>query len=367
MTTIHQGPPPVSPTPSVALVFSGGARYAAAQAGMLRALWDSGVRPDLVIGTSAGALNAAAFAADPTDEGIERLVAAWEVTRRSDVFPFRPVQLLRGLVGHSDHLVPQSHLRSWLAHQLDLELLEDTVLPLHVVATDRSTGGAVVLSQGPALPALLASCAIPGVFSPVEIGGRELVDGGLAADTPVGHAVALGATTVFVLPSHAPGPGPIRGNAVAQLTYAYSQVFGQWTAEQSAAIDGVDVELLPLPPRDGRGLLDFGASADLIAAAEQQTRQWLAERADRAERAAELAELVEEAERVAAQATSPAPDPEGPAPDPVTRPRLDRELRLLPTPHGRSPLAPRPFAFPANLTAARAGAGRPSTPDVHAT
>jgi NTE family protein len=358
MTTRNSGRRP-TPASKVALVFSGGARYAAAQAGMLRALWDDGVRPDLVVGASAGALNAAAFAADPSAEGIDRLIAAWESTRRSDVFPLRPVSLLRGLVGRSDHLVPQSHLRAWLAQQLDLEILEEAALPLHVVATDRADGGTVVLSRGPALPALMASCAIPGIFGPVAIGGRQLVDGGLAADTPVREAARLGAGQVFVLPSHAPGPGPDRGGPVAQLTYAYSQVFGHWASDQ-AAVDGVDVELLPLPPRDGRGPLDFAASADLIRAAEHETRRWLAERAGRAAELAELAELVEEAERAAAQATSAAPDS-------VIRPRLDRELRLLPTPHGRSPLAPRPFAFPANLTAARAAAGRPSSPDGHAT
>ncbi len=334
MATMNPGRATPRPAPpAVALVFSGGARYAAAQAGMLRALWDDGVRPDLVVGASAGALNAAAFAADPSADGIDRLVAAWESTRRSDVFPLRPVSLLRGLVGRSDHLVPQSHLRTWLAQQLDLEVLEDAALPLHVVATDRADGGAVVLSRGPALPALLASCAIPGIFEPVVIEGRQLMDGGLAADTPVRTAARLGAGQVFVLPSHAPGPGPDRGGPVAQLTYAYSQVFGHWASDQ-AAVDGVDVELLPLPPRDGRGPLDFAASADLIRAAEHTTRRWLAERAERAERAV-LAE----------------PEPV-PTLAPLLRPLLDRDLRLLPTPHGRAPLAARPITVPVHLGAA---------------
>jgi hypothetical protein len=126
---------------------------------------------------------------------------------------------------------------------------------------------------------------------------------------------------------------------VAQLTYAYSQVFGHWASDQ-AAVDGVDVELLPLPPRDGRGPLDFAASADLIRAAELQTRQWLAERAVRAEQAVLRATSgVAESEPVPALA-------------PLARPRLDRDLRLLPTPHGRAPLAARPFAVPLHHEAA---------------
>jgi NTE family protein len=268
-----------STRPVVAFVFSGGARYAAGQAGMLRALSDAGIRPDLVVGSSAGALNAAAFATDPTPQGIDRLVAAWQATKRSDVFPIRPMPMVLGLIGLRDHLVPQSHLKKWLAMHIDLDALQDATVPLHVVATDRASGSAVVLSSGPAIPALLASSAIPGVFGPITIGGRVLVDGGIASDTPVREAVALGATKVFVLPNHAPGAAPDRGGALAHMTYAYSQVFGHWTTDQASAIYGADVEVLPLPPLDHRGPMDFSGTSALIESAEGLTRSWFSGRA----------------------------------------------------------------------------------------
>jgi NTE family protein len=280
-----------STRPVVAFVFSGGARYAAGQAGMLRALSDAGIRPDLVVGASAGALNAAAFAADPTPEGIDRLVAAWQATKRKDVFPFRPMPMLLGLIGLRDHLVPQSHLKKWLASHIELEGLQDAPVPLHVVATDRASGSAVVLSSGPAIPALLASSAIPGIFGPITIGGRMLVDGGIASDTPVSEAVALGATKVFVLPSHAASAVPARGGAFAHMTYAYSQVFGHWTNDQAEATYGADVEVLPLPPLDHRGPLDFSGTSALIVSAERLTRSWFSDRTDRATAGRSLREV----------------------------------------------------------------------------
>lgn len=269
--------------PKVAFVFSGGASYGAAQVGMLRAVTEAGIAPDLVVGTSAGALNAVAFATDPTAEGVERLAAAWTSTKRSDVFPLSPVALGLGIVGRRDHLIPPANLRHWLGSHLGVRLLEETVLPANVVATDRTSGQPVVLSQGLALPALMASTAVPGIFPAVTIGGRTLVDGGLAADTPVGAAVASGATKVFVFPSHAPAGLP-RGDrgAGSLLTYAYRQVLGHWAVSESWADPSVDVELLPVPSLPGSSPFDFSGTTRLIDAASHLTRQWLDDRDRRA-------------------------------------------------------------------------------------
>ncbi len=269
--------------PRVAFVFSGGASYAAAQAGMLRAMTAAGIVPDLVVGTSAGALNAVAYAADPTAAGVERLIRSWMATSRSDVFPLRPLALAQGLIGRRDHLFPSTGFERWLAANLPVQLLEDTVLPAHVVATDRSSGRPVHLTQGPALPALMASSAVPGIFPAVTIDGLALVDGGLSEDTPIGVAEASGATTVFVFPSHAPGGMPPgEHGAAALLTYAYRQVLGHWTIDRSGADLTIDVEVLPVPTSGTSSPFDFSRTDELIRQAGRLTDQWLVERGRRA-------------------------------------------------------------------------------------
>jgi len=263
-------------TPRLAFVFSGGASYAAAQAGMLRAMTAAGIVPDLVVGTSAGALNAVAYAADPTAAGVERLVRSWTATSRSDVFPVRPLALAQGLFGYRDHLFPSTRFERWLAGNLPVQLLEDTVLPATVVTTDRSSGQPVHLTRGPALPALMASSAVPGIFPAVTIDGRTLVDGGLSEDTPIGVAEASGATTIFVFPSHAPaGMSPGEHRATALLTYAYRQVLGHWTVDRSEADPALDVEVLPVPSSGTSSPFDFSHTDELIRRAGQLTEQWL--------------------------------------------------------------------------------------------
>jgi len=266
-------------SPKVAFVFSGGASYAAAQAGMLRAVTGAGMVPDLVVGTSAGALNAVVFAADPTTRGVENLVEAWSATRRSDVFPFRPLALALGVAGRRDHLVPPTGLQNWLAGHLPVDRLEDTVIPAHVVATDRGSGQPVTFSRGPALPVLMASTAVPGVFPAVTVDGRTLVDGGLSADTPVSAAVTAGADKIFVFPSHVPAglPGGDHG-AAALLTYAYRQVLGHWTVDRACADPTVDIEVLPLPSSGRSSPFDFSGTEQLISTADALTRRWLSER-----------------------------------------------------------------------------------------
>lgn len=180
----------------VAFVLTGGASRAAVQVGMLEVLAEAGIRPDLLIGTSAGAVNAVAYAADPTTAGTTRLAQGWRRTKRSQVFPLWSSSLVLGAIGRRDHLLTNRGLARLIQEFVDSERLEAGAIPAHVLATDRLTGEPVVLSEGPVLPALLASTAIPGVFPPVEIGGRLLVDGGAASDPAILKAESLGATTI---------------------------------------------------------------------------------------------------------------------------------------------------------------------------
>jgi NTE family protein len=220
----------------VAFVLTGGASHGAVQAGMLEALTDVGIRPDLLVGASVGALNGVAFAADPTPAGASRLSDEWRRAIRSDVFPLLPSRLVLGAIGRRDHLLDNRGLAMLIGRTVSVKRLEATVIPAYVVATDLLTGDPVLLSEGPVLPTLLASTAIPAVFPPIEIGGRLLIDGGVSADTPTLEAESLGATTIYVLPTYGGGPAsrPERSALWVGL-YAMGQLLGRSGATTIAA------------------------------------------------------------------------------------------------------------------------------------
>ena len=117
-----------------------------------------------------------------------------------------------GIFGRNNHVISNAGLRSVLEKNLPYKRLEEAKVPVHVITTDFRTGRAVVLSSGPAVPALLASTAIPGVFPPVTVGRRELVDGGVANHPPMAAATDLGARRAVVPPPGQPGPDPRRAN-----------------------------------------------------------------------------------------------------------------------------------------------------------
>lgn len=186
---------------TTAFVLSGGASLGAVQVGMLRGLADAGITPDLIVGTSVGALNGGWIASRPDDAKLEALAGLWRSLSRDDVFPTRPFLGLRGFLGRGPNLVPNSGLRRLLTEHLEFSRLEGAPIPLHVVATDVLSGHDIVLSSGDAVEAILASAAIPAVFPPVKINGRYLIDGGVVNNTPLSHAIALGADRVWVLPT----------------------------------------------------------------------------------------------------------------------------------------------------------------------
>ncbi|MCC7256515.1 MAG: patatin-like phospholipase family protein, partial [Dokdonella sp.] len=140
-----------------AFVLSGGGSLGAVQVGMLAALADNDIVPDLVVGTSVGALNGAAFADDPTPAGVERLAALWRSLRREDVFPLTLLAGLKALLLRRDHLVEPGALLAIVRGILHARRIEQTRIPLHVTATDVLSGAEVTLSSGDLDTALMAS------------------------------------------------------------------------------------------------------------------------------------------------------------------------------------------------------------------
>ena len=185
---------------TTAFVLSGGGNLGAIQAGQLKALLAAGITPDLIIGTSVGAINGAFLAGACHPKGCDQLAETWRTLRRNHIFPTHAAVGLNGLIGRRGHLVPSTGLRRLLQRHLQFARLEDAPTALHVVTCDLRTGVEVLLSQGDAVDAVCASAAIPGIFPPVTNGEHILVDGGIANNAPVSHAVELGADIIWVLP-----------------------------------------------------------------------------------------------------------------------------------------------------------------------
>lgn len=187
----------------VAIVLSGGGPLGALQVGALRALFEHGIRPDIVTGTSVGAVNAASLAFNPTPEGVDEMERQWRSLGEDDLFPggrFR-ASWARMFVRGSK-IFESSGLRRMIETTLGPDSkIDDAVVPLGIVATDLETGAERVFTSGPLTDAVLASAAMPGVYPPVEIGGRMYTDGGVSNNVPIAPAVEMGATTLYVLNS----------------------------------------------------------------------------------------------------------------------------------------------------------------------
>jgi NTE family protein len=181
-----------------AFVLGGGGLLGAFEVGMLRALSEAGVRPDLVVGTSIGAINGAIVAADPAGAA-EQLGVMWQGDALQ--LPFSETLWGRAttLARSGTHLHSIGTLREMLAKALPGDDFADLELPFQCVAASIERAQAKWFSSGPLVPAILASCAVPGLLPPVEVDGEHYFDGGLVDSIPVGRAVALGASTVFVL------------------------------------------------------------------------------------------------------------------------------------------------------------------------
>src|SRR5580693_3192182 len=241
---------------TTAFVLGGGGLLGAHEVGMLRALSHAGIKPDLVVGTSIGAVNGAFVAAGP-DRAAERLEGLWCGESLGMVFSENVVGRAIRLARSGTHLHAIEPLRRLLADTLPAEVttFTDLKLPFHCVAACIEDATARWFSEGPLVEAVMASCAVPGLLPPVEIDGRHYFDGGLVDSIPVGRAVALGASTVYVLHVgriESPLPVPTRPWEVGLVAFEIARRH-RFHEEMSALPPGVQVHVLPtggeqLPP-----------------------------------------------------------------------------------------------------------------------
>jgi NTE family protein len=237
-----------------AFVLGGGGILGAHEVGMLRALAEAGIRPDLVVGTSVGAINGAVVAADPASAAA-RLAGLWQGDELRLAFSEnlfgRAVRLARS----GTHLHSIEPLRRMLYDALPGDDFADLQLPFHCVAASIEHASARWFSSGPLVAAVLASCAVPGLLPPVEIGGEHFFDGGLVHSIPVGRAVALGARTVYVLHVgriERPLTVPRRPWEVGLVAFEIARQH-RFHEEMSALPDDVLVHVLPAGPTGATG------------------------------------------------------------------------------------------------------------------
>jgi NTE family protein len=263
-----------------AFVLSGGASLGAIQVGMLQALYERDVEPDLIVGASSGALNGAFIAARPqTVATAAELADIWIGLRRGQVFPLNPLTGLFGFAGLRENLVPASGLRRLIGRHLTAGRLEQLAIPFHAIATDVRTGTEVRLSKGPLIDAILASAAIPGLLPSVTWDGRELIDGGVSNNTPISHAVELGAQRIYVLSTgHTCELDASPHGALPMFLHAINLLVHR-RLTQDIARYGREVELVVVPPPFPVEVqpMDFGQAKSLIDGALSASRQFLKE------------------------------------------------------------------------------------------
>ena len=182
-----------------AFVLGGGGVLGAAEAGMAHALLEAGVRPDLVCGTSIGAINGAALAADPTPEGARQLLTIWDALAERGILAGSILQRLAGVMHRRTSLHGNGALRQMLRDRLPARTFEELAVPFECVAASIESAREHWFNAGDLVEPVLASCALPGVFPPVQIGEEHFFDGGLVNSVPLDRAAAHGADTVWVM------------------------------------------------------------------------------------------------------------------------------------------------------------------------
>jgi NTE family protein len=261
-----------------AFVLAGGGSFGAIQVGMMHSLAAHGISADMVVGSSVGALNGAYYAGDPTLKGVLQLETIWRGLKRQDVFPVTWRTLL-GFLWRRDFLIPHDGVQKLIDDNLPYRNLEDARLPLHIVTTDIVSGDSVVLSEGPAAQAIIASTAIPGAFAPIRYRDFYLADGAISSNTPIRVAVARGAQRLIILPTgyacatHAPPVGAV-ANALHALTLLIAR---QLVSELEGLDPAIEYFVVPpLCPLVGSPY-DFSRTDDHIERAIRNTDAWLAQ------------------------------------------------------------------------------------------
>lgn len=249
----------------LAFALSGGGAFGSVHVGMLRALLERGVRPDLVVGTSVGALHGALLAAQ-LDDAVPIMEQLWRSMDRRKVFGGRRT-VVRSLL-RTRTLSDFSRLEGLIDRHLPVAEFAQFEIPFAAVATDALTGEPDLLDSGPIRAALLASAAVPGLFPPVEVSGRLYIDGGVSANVPIRQAIAFGAASVISIDAT---PAIVATAPAQTLAGGLLQSMSLMLRNQrSHAVDELvhryRIAELPSPTPADMGSFNFSHTAELIDA-----------------------------------------------------------------------------------------------------
>ncbi len=234
--------------PHTAFVLGGGGVLGAAEVGMLRALLEHGIVPDRVLGTSVGALNGSLLAATPLKDVTERLTALWQAAASGrEVYGDRAHRRLTRAMRTGTHLYSSKPLRDALERELGDVRFEDLTIPFQCCAASIERAAEHWFTEGRVVDAVVASAAVPGLLPPAEVNGEHYLDGGIVNSIPVGRAVELGATRIFVLQVgriDRPLAPPRRPWQVARVSFEIARRH-RFAREMAALPAGVQAHVLP--------------------------------------------------------------------------------------------------------------------------
>ena len=253
--------------PTTAFVLGGGGNLGAVQVGMVRALLEQGIKPDMILGCSVGALNGAAIAGDPSVAGAERLALIWQNLRSGEVFPAPGITSVVALLRKGRHaLGSNAGLRRLIEELASFRTFEEAVVPLQVVATSLATGSARWFHSGPIIEPILASAALPAVFPPVEIDGELHVDGAVVDNVPITRAVELGAERIYVCHvGNFQRPRTVPKRPIDVLLQSFSIARNhRFSTEMSSKWAGVEMIVLPGVDPGPLARADFRRTPELI-------------------------------------------------------------------------------------------------------
>jgi len=304
----------------IAFVFSGGGNRGAAQAGALLALLERNIRPDLIVGTSVGALNGVPFAVDPSLENARMAVETWKRVRRNDVFPGNPLTVGWRILTRQGSLHGHDSFRRFVLSILPggARRFGDLKIPCIVTATVLGTGKLRLFGPDPEerlIDALLASTAIPPFFPAYQYRGEWLVDGAVVANLPLAQAFARGARTIYAL-DIVDEVLPVNGRSLGQtLSFSLRAMLSQQEELERRVVAlgrrrGITIHDISLAAGQQLAYNDFSSSAALIEIGYQAATSYLdAQPAPRRAHYRRIAKAVRSAIRTVGMRRAPAAPP----------------------------------------------------------
>jgi NTE family protein len=261
----------------IGFVLSGGANLGSIHVGMLRALLEGGVKPDVIVGTSIGAVNAAYLASDPSVETVDQLNQLWCDVRARDIFPLSPFRNAPTLFRKGGFF--SSHKwRDFITERLPYRDFDETAVPLKITATGFEDGQSVVLEKGSAVDAIMASTALPGIFPPHEIDGCCYLDGAISDQLPLKVALEAGAHTIYVMAISVPSPPLDRRSPFSILRHSLTILLFPRVRLDALDLPGDQetVRIIQVPSIQTQvSLWDMSRHQELIDTAYETTKEFL--------------------------------------------------------------------------------------------